>query len=179
MESITNKFVFIALQAVSWVIFVALCIEAGGLLVNFIFSLLKPEMVSRLYQKLDLSQMYLANRTAYYVFYYVILAISILKQFLFYYVIRLMLKIDLAKPFSSFVARQIELISFYTLSIGLLSYVGSKLAKHFLNRGLDTTMLNPFWADSKAFIIMGLVVYIIATIFKKGVAIQSENDLTV
>lgn len=90
MESITNKFVFIALQAVSWVIFVALCIEAGGLLVNFIFSLLKPEMVSRLYQKLDLSQMYLANRTAYYVFYYVILAISILKAFLFYYVIRLM-----------------------------------------------------------------------------------------
>lgn len=54
MESITNKFVFIALQAVSWVIFVALCIEAGGLLVNFIFSLLKPEMVSRLYQKLNL-----------------------------------------------------------------------------------------------------------------------------
>jgi hypothetical protein len=40
-------------------------------------------------------------------------------------------------------------------------------------------MLNQFWADSQAFIIMAAVVYVIATIFSKGVALQNENDLTV
>ena len=39
--------------------------------------------------------------------------------------------------------------------------------------------LNQFWADSQAFILMAAVIYIIATIFKKGVEIQNENDLTV
>ena len=52
----TNKFVFIALQLIAWIIFVGLCIEAGALLVNFIYSLFKPEIVHNLYQKLDLSQ---------------------------------------------------------------------------------------------------------------------------
>jgi len=39
--------------------------------------------------------------------------------------------------------------------------------------------LSKFWADSQSFILMGAVIYIIATIFKKGVDIQNENDLTV
>ena len=53
-----KNLVFIGLQIVSWVIFVGLCIEAGALILNFVFSLFKPESVENLYQKLDLSQMY-------------------------------------------------------------------------------------------------------------------------
>ena len=48
-----------------------------------------------------------------------------------------------------------------------------------LHRGFDIDSLNQFWADSQAFILMGAVIYIIAIIFKKGVTIQNENDLTV
>ena len=43
--STTNNFVFKVLSIVAWVIFVGLCIEAGGLVVNFIFSLYQPAMV--------------------------------------------------------------------------------------------------------------------------------------
>ena len=49
----------------------------------------------------------------------------------------------------------------------------------FQHFGFVTDGLNQFWADSQAFILMGAVIYIIATIFKKGVDIQNENDLTV
>jgi hypothetical protein len=54
----TNNFVFKGLKIVAWIIFVGLSIEAGGLIVNFIFNLYKPEFVQNLYQKLDLSEMY-------------------------------------------------------------------------------------------------------------------------
>ena len=161
----TNNFVFKGLHIVAWVIFVGLCIEAGGLIVNFFFSLYKPEFVQNLYQKLDLSEMYKDSRLAFFNIYSLMLTISILKAYLFYIVIRLMHKMDLSKPFNTFVARQILQISYYTLSIGLLSYI--------------TDHLNQFWGDSQAFILMGAVIYIIATIFKKGVDIQNENDLTV
>jgi uncharacterized membrane protein len=175
----TNNFVFWALYVVAWLIFVGLCIEAGGLLVNFFFTLYKPEVVQNLYQKLDLTRMYKESGLAFFGIYSFILIIAILKACLFYTVIRLMHKMDLSKPFNSFVATQISNISYYTLSIGLLSYIARQLTKTLMHHGFVPDNLNQFWTDSQAFILMGAVIYIIAVIFKKGVDIQIENDLTV
>ena len=175
----TNNFVFWGLYILAWLIFVGLSIEAGGLIVIFFFSLYKPEFVQNLYQKLDLTEMYKDSRIAFFGIYSFILIISILKAYLFYIVINLMHKMDLSKPFSTFVAKQISKISYYTLSIGLLISIARQLAKNLMHYGFVTESLNQFWADSQAFILMGAVIYIIATIFKKGVDIQNENDLTV
>jgi hypothetical protein len=174
-----NNFVFKSLHIVAWVIFVGLCIEAGGLLVNFIFSLYKPEFVQHLYQKLDLSQMYSLSKWAFYGMYSFILVISFLKAYLFYVVIMLTSKLNLSKPFSSYVADQITRISYCTLSIGLISYLGRETAKNLQQGGFEVDMLNQFWADSQAFILMAAVIYVIANIFSRGVEIQEENDLTV
>lgn len=175
----TNNFVFKGLHIVAWVIFVGLCIEAGGLIVNFIFSLYKPELVPNLYQKLDLTEMYKDNRLAFFKVYSFILTISILKACLFYIVIRLLHKMDLSNPFNTFVAKQISQISYYTLSIGLISYIAKQFDKNLMHHRIVTDNLNQFWTDSQAFVLMGAVIYIIAVIFKKGVDIQNENDLTV
>jgi len=174
-----NNFVFKALHIVAWVIFVGLCIEAGGLIVNFIFSLYKPEFVQNLYQKLDLSQMYNLSKWAFFGIYSFILFISILKAYLFYVVIKLISKLNLLKPFDSYVADQITKISYYTLSIGLISYIAKETAKNLQQGGFEVDMLNQFWADSQAYILMAAVIYVIATIFSRGVEIQNENDLTV
>lgn len=177
--SISNNFVFKALHVVAYIIFIGLCIEAGGLLVNFVFSLYKPEMVENLYQKLNIVEMYERSQWNFFGLYSFILVIAILKAHLFYVVIRLMHKMDLSKPFNSFVSRQILKISYYTLSIGFISHIGRQLARNLMHHGLAIDNLNDFWADSQAFILMGAIIYIIATIFKKGVEIQNENELTV
>lgn len=175
----TNNFVFKGLHVVAWIIFVGLCIEAGGIIVNFIFNLWKPEFVPKLYQKLDLSEMYKDSKLAFFGIYSFILSISILKAWLFYIVITLMHKMDLSKPFDTFVSKQISQISYFTLSIGLISYIARQFSKNLMHRSIVSANLDQFWGDSEAFILMGAVIYIIATIFKKGVAIQNENDLTV
>jgi len=174
-----NNFVFLALHIVAWVIFIGLCIEAGGLVVNFIFSIYKPEFVQNLYQKLDLSEMYNRSKWAYFSMYSFILVISVLKAYLFYLVIRLLFKFNLSKPFNRFVSLQITKISYFTFSIGILSYIARQAAKDLLHRGYSIDNLNQFWADSQAYILMAAVVYVIATIVTKGVEIQNENDLTV
>jgi hypothetical protein len=177
--SISNKFVFIVLTIVAWIIFVALCIEAGGLLVNFVFSLFKPEVVHNLYQKLDLSQLYASSPWAYYSMYSYILVIAGMKAFLFYVVVMLVTRLDLAKPFSAYVSLQISRISYFTLAIGILSYLARETTRELRKRGFDTDALSQFWVDSQAFIIMAAIIYIIAVIFRKGVELQNENDLTV
>ena len=174
-----NDFIIKGLHIVAWIIFVGLCIEAGGLIVNFIFSLYKPELVQNLYQKLDLSELYNRSQLAFFGMYGFILVISVLKAYLFYVVIRLISKLNLSKPFSSYVADQITKISYFTFAIGILSNLARQIAQNLLHFGYDIDKLNQFWPDSQAFILMAAVIYVIATIFSRGVEIQNENDLTV
>ncbi|WP_113922500.1 DUF2975 domain-containing protein [Cognataquiflexum aquatile] len=174
-----SNFVFIVLHIVAWMIFVGLCIEAGALIVNFVYSLFKPEIIAYLYEKLDLSDMYARSKWAYFGMYSFIMVISVLKAIMFYIVIRLLMKLDLSKPFSSFVSEQITLISYFTFSIGILSYIARQTAKNLLHRGYEIDQLDRFWVDSQAFILMAAVIYVIATIFKKGIELQNDQDLTV
>lgn len=179
MKEEKRNYVFIGLQVISWIIFIGLSIDAGGLLVNFIFSLYKPEIVSRLYQKLDLSEIFNYSEWAYYSVYSLILSIALLKAYLFYVVIRLIIKLDLMNPFTAYVANQISQISYYTLSIGLISYIAHQYDKQLQKDGLNTHALGEFWADTEAFILMAAIIYVISNIFKRGIEIQNENDLTI
>ena len=174
-----DNYVFTGLQIVAWIIFVGLCIEAGALLVNFIYSLFKPEVVKNLYQKLDLSQIYSLNIWVYFGVYSFILTVSVLKAYLFYVVIKLLSKLDLSNPFSSFVSVHISKISYVAFSVGLISYIARQTVQGLPHYGFDIAALDSFWIDSKAYILMAAVLYVIATIFKRGVELQNENDLTV
>jgi hypothetical protein len=173
------NFVFKVLSVVAWVIFIGLCIEAGALIVNFVYSLFKPEIIAHLYEKLDLSDMYSRSKWAYYSMYSFIMVISVMKAYLFYIVIILVTKLDLSKPFSAFVSEKISQISSLTFSIGILSFIARQTAKNLLHRGYEIDQLDKFWVDSQAFILMAAVIYVIATIFKKGIELQNEQDLTV
>jgi hypothetical protein len=174
-----EQVLFIFLQVIAWVFFIGLSIEAGGLIVNFVFSLFKPDFIQHLYQKLDLTDLYQRSQLSFFGLYGFILVIAILKALLFYVAIRLMSKMDLSKPFNSFVSKQISFIAYYTLSIGLLSHIARATANALLGANLLADKLNTFWDDGQAYILMAAVIYIIATIFKRGVEIQNENDLTV
>ncbi len=175
----TNNTLFKGLKIVAWVIFVGFCIEAGGLLVNFILSMYNPDFVQNLYQKLDLSEMYDRSKWAFFSMYSFILVIAILKAYLFYIVILLVTKINLSKPFNSIVSRQITQISYYTLSIGLLGFLARQSAKNLQHRGFSVDQLNQYWTDSQAFVLMAAVIYVIAIIFSKGVEYQEELEETV
>lgn len=175
----TNKLVFTALKIVSWIIFVGLCIEAGALVVNVIFSIYRPELVHNLYQQLDLSDVYARSRWTYFSMISFILAIALLKAVMFYHVINLVTKFDLKRPFNEFASKQILLIGYDALAIGLFSYVGRQAARYLQHHGYATDSMNPFWEDSQAFILMAAVIYVIGAIFKRGIELQMENDLTV
>ena len=177
--STKNNFVFKALHVVAWVIFVGLSIEAGGLIINFIFSVFKPEFVDKLYQKLDLTVMYQRDKWAFFGMYSFAIFISVLKATLFYTLVELLHKLDLSNPFNNFATKKILQISDHTFSIGILSYIARQTVKNLSHHGQEVDKLNQFWEDSHAFILMAAVIYVIAQIFKRGVELQNDNDLTV
>ena len=167
------------MEVVAWVIFVGLCIEAGALLVNFVISFYKPELISRLYQKLDLQGVYLQSKWAYYCTYSAILALAFLKAYLFYVIVMLMSKLDLNNPFSTFVANKISIMSHLVLSIGITSYVTQQSIERLLETNYDESKMNGFFVDPDSFIMVAAILYVISVIFKRGIELQNENDLTV
>ena len=116
--------------------------------------------------------MYESSKLAFFGMYGFILTSSILKAVLFYIVIVFVTKINLSKPFNILVSKQIYKISYYILSIGLLSFIARQLTKELEHNDFVIDKLNQFWADSQAFIIMAAVIYVIVTIFSKGVEYQ-------
>ena len=163
----------------AWFIFVGLCIETGTLAVNFGYSLWNPLVLKNLYNKLDLSDLYQRRQYLIFLIYGFILSISFLKAFLFYEVIKLVGKLDLQKPFSVFVSKQISRIRTVTFSIGVLSIVATRVVQNISEKGFEVNQLNEYWTDGSAFIFMAAIIIIIDTIFKRGIELQSENDLTV
>lgn len=174
-----NNIIFKGLKIITWIIFVGLCIEAGGLLVNFFFSLYDPEFVQNLYNKLDLSKLYERSKWLFFGMYSFLLFIAFLKAHLFYIVIKLVIKIDLSKPFNVNVSRQILLISYYTFSIGFVSYIALNTSRNLNYDEYKLNLISQLMSDSRAFILMAAVIYIIAIIFSKGVEYQEELEETV
>jgi hypothetical protein len=175
----SKNIIFKGLHIIAWLIFVGLSIEAGGLLVNFFFSLYKPDFIPNLYQKVDLTEVYSQSQLAFFGMYGFILSIAVLKAYLFYVVVMLQHKLDIEKPFNQYVAKQITKMSYVTLSIGLFSHIAKKVAEVLIIDGFNIDALQGFWVESQAYILMAAVIYVIATLFTRGVEMQTENDLTI
>lgn len=175
----STKLIFKAIQIISWIFFIMLLIDAGTLLINFLLKFIQPEWVNNFYETNDLNELFEKSQAVFIVLFGFALLLALLKANLFYHVVQLIQKLDLNRPFSAFVSKQISKLSYITLSIGLISHIARQVAKNLSKYGYELDNLNFFWVDSQAFILMAAVIYLIAFIFKKGLEIQMENDLTI
>lgn len=174
-----NDFIWKAIQTVCWLIFAGICVQTGALLFNFIYSLFRPEATNNLHLGLNLSELYSQSKIIYYQLFSLIIAISFLKATVFYFVIRLFTKMTLLKPFTTTVSKLITNISYFAFSTGLVSYIANQYSKNLINKGFDIDLAGRYWDDSYAFLMMSAILFVIALIFKKGIELQNENDLTI
>lgn len=179
MKNSMEQFIFIALRILAWILFVGLSIEAGGLLVNFVFSVFGPENVRLLYEKMDLQHLKQGSAFHYYAVYSLLLFLALGKSYLFYRLTQLTHHINLTHPFSEKVVRTLQQITTSVVSLALVGYV----AKDYLRQIEKWTVLPPqvgtYLIDPAAFLVMGAMLTIISIIFRRGVELQNENDLTV
>lgn len=164
------------MKVLSWIIFIGLSIKAGALMISFCISLFSnPMAAENLYLGLDLSEVYNIEKRYYINVVSFVIAIAIMKAYLFYLVIRMFSKLNLEDPFRASIAKLISEISYSSFSIGVVALIANRYVKWLLNKGLSIR-LN---FESQEFLFMGGILFIIALIFKRGIEIKSENDLTI
>ncbi len=174
-----NNFIWKAIQATCWLIFVGYCVLAGALLFNYIFSLFKPVATHNLHLGLDLSVLYNESKIIYSLVFAVIIMISALKGFVFYIVIQLFKVLNLVKPFSEKVSAIILRITYFAFVIGISSIIAQQLVIKLSDKGYNVGLVERYWNDGGAYLMMSAILFVIALIFQKGIELQNENDLTV
>jgi len=171
------------LYVLSWIIFTGLCIQAGGIFFNTFFTLVyKPEGARHFWQEIDLSAIYRYDSGHFTAVAVLICIVAVLKAILFYLILKLLhdKKLDLSQPFNLAVKRFILNVSYLTLGIGLFSFWGANYSQWLVKQGVmlpDPGKLLIGGAD--VWLFMSVTLFVIAQIFKKGIEIQTENELTV
>ncbi len=159
-----------------WIVFIGLCIKTGALLISFFVSLfINPEGAQDLYLGLNLNDLYNFDLEKYIGVASMLIALTAMKAYLAFLVVKLFLKFDLNHPFNEKTASLISEISYYALSIGIVAIIAEQYGERIIEQGI---MLQIDWG-AEQFLFFAGIIYIIALVFKKGVEIQNENELTI
>lgn len=178
-EKWVNQPSLMLITVVIWSIFIGLCIQAGALLFTFVYSLFNPVVSQNLYEGLNLSALREQNSWYYGGVLSIVLFIAGQKAYLFFLMIRIFLKINLIQPFSREVSKLISSISYVALEIGAGIIIASGIFKWMQVRGYELDRVPQILGGGFEFLLMAALLIAIGMVFKRGVEIQEENELTV
>jgi ABC-type multidrug transport system fused ATPase/permease subunit len=143
---------------------------------------LNPADAKHLWQEVDLSGLYKHDPGHFFAESLLMSIVAVLRACIFYQIIKILhdKKLNMSQPFSREVGRFIFKLSYLTLLIGMFSLWGVRYAEWLVKQGVkmpDIQYLRLGGAD--VWLFMSVTLFVIAQIFKRGIEIQTENELTV
>ena len=180
-----TDFLFKVLNAIAWSIFVGLCIETGGYLVNtFIVLFINPMAASNYWGGVNMLGLYHSNQSHFVTFTSILIIVYALKATLFYLIVNIFhkKKLNIANPFNEQLGKYIFNLAYLSFCIGLFSYWGNNFSIWLRTIGqtsISTTIQYIKFEGADVWLFMAVILLIFAMIFKRGIELQSENDLTV
>ncbi len=153
-------------------------IEFGAQLTNLIASFINHEWAKHTYQ-VDLNIFNIREQsTIYYVFGMLLtLSASALKATIWYVLYSLLLKLKFQSPFMMEVERKLEQIAYLMFGVWIVAGFFWKTYIYYLSKETGTQL--PIKDNVDEYIFFAGIVYIISQIFKRGIEIQEENQLTI
>lgn len=180
---IGSKQILLILHILSWMIFVGVSIEAGGFITNTIrVYFFNPAIAKHFWNHTNFEPLYQYDSVLFLIQTGLICIASILKALLFYTIIKLFIdnKIDLDKPFNTDVNKFLFNMSYLCFGVGIFSNWGANHSKWLFQKGIKMPAIDAMTIDGgDVWIFMGIVLIIIAFIFKRGIELQNENELTI
>ncbi len=180
---ITSKQILKVLYILSWIIFIGLCLEAGSFIFTAIYALFfNPEAANNHISGINLLTLYNYDVGQFCVISVFMIIVKVMETIMLYLIVKLLHdnKLNMAQPFSKAVGRFVFLLSYLSLGIGIFSHWGYKYALWLAS--LNVVMPNAKTLNLEGgdvWLFMAVILFVIAHIFKRGIEIQAENELTV
>lgn len=159
----------------TWVVLIAFIIEGSAILYSYGVSYINPEAAKNLYNGLNLYNLMQFDFWFYSSTVSLLIALPLMKAWISYLVIKTLSSFSMRNPFTADVANRLESISYFSIGIWIVTLICNAQTRWLMKR------TGELFGDihSLEFIFVTGLVFIIAQVFKRGVEIQSENDLTV
>jgi hypothetical protein len=172
----TTKQVHEILKVVAWIIFIGFCIEAGSKAVSiFVSQFINHDAVKNLYMGIDLSELYESSELHFIIMALLLILIPGLKAWLFFWVIRITTNLNIASPFSEYNAGLILKMSKICLQIGITGFISGSYAGWLENSRIKI----PYGGGDTEYLFLAGILFVIVQIFRKGIELQTENELTI
>lgn len=181
--TIKTDYILNALHVLSWIVFIGLCLDAGIFIVYTVLTLvLEPAVAAKMWKEVDLTAVYNYSQSHFVTLTSLIIITTILKALMFYVIVLFFYKknFNLTKPFNETTKKFVLKLGYLSLGIGFFSSWGTGFVEGLVRKGVsipDLRFMRLAGADVWWF--MGIVLMVIAFIFKKGIELQNENELTV
>ncbi len=180
---ISTKQVLIVLHIIAWVLFAALAVQAGAIIVNAVLMfIVDPEYHNRLWYEVNLQALFNYSREHFIVQVLFISIAAVCKTLIFYLLIKISNdnRFNLSQPFSEAGRRIIVRVSLLCMIIGISATAAGKHSKQLIANAVSMPALElQTIGGADVWIFMSIVLYVIAQVFKRGIEIQTENELTV
>lgn len=176
---IGTKQILNVLHVLAWILFIGLCIEAGSFIFNMTYSLAYQPLAAHYFGLQGL----LAFDEAKFVTVMCLMTIAaILKALALYRIVKIFSdkKLNLHSPFNTEFGQFIFALAYLTLGIGIFSFWGAKNVEALVSQNIVMPDLQKLrLAGADVWFFMSATLYVIALIFKRGVEMQSESELTI
>jgi branched-subunit amino acid permease len=150
----------------------------GSQLLTLVSSFINPEWAKHTYQ-VDLNLFSIREQNiGFYVSGMILtIAVPVLKAFFWYKVFKLLSELKLQSPFSREVEINLEKMAYIMFCVWIVSSIFWKTYTFYLSK--ETGIQLPIRNTDDEYLFMAGIIYIISQIFKRGIELQEENQLTV
>lgn len=163
------------LGILAWAACFGLIVQGVSTFLSFIVSIQEAKASSNLYRGLDLSALREFSMLHYNLTVIYLVLIAFMKAAIAWMLAKALDTVKAQSPFSEKMARVLERISLVLLCLAIISFVHNihstwlwKVSNLEIERG-----------PLPEYLFMALLVYALSQVYKRGVEIQSENELTV
>jgi hypothetical protein len=172
-ETILSVSKILALMGGIW--YSILC---GSRLLALISSFISPEWAKHTYEA-DQNLFSIREQSVGFFVFAMCLTIAVfaLKALIWYVVLGLLLKLKLQTPFSIEVEKKLERIAYLLLGVWIVNTIFWKTCLYYVST--ETGIQLATNSSESEYLFMAGIIYIISQVFKRGIEIQEENQLTV
>lgn len=162
------------MRILAWIVFVALLIKAGALIMAFGVSVENPEAAKDLYRGIDLSRYETYSFVHYSVIVIYHILLSIMQAYIALFATKLLSTINIEKPFTKTVSDLLKKIGIAILGVWILAML----------HNIHVAILEKYAAITPEFIagefiFLAGIVYVLAELFKRNVEMHIEKNSTV
>lgn len=174
---VKTKDILIVLKVLAYIAMIGTSIQCGTQIFSAVMVFFKPESSKSFFgTSINLYEVY-QNSPVYYTYIVsFVIALSAMQTHVWYLIIELLSSLNLKNPFSRKVAGLLESTGYQLLGIWVVGIFAAETIKWVSrHNGIDIGSID----KENEYLFIAGIVYIISQVFKRGIEIQEENELTV